>query len=54
MSGHAILQFLQKAKDLAALRYMTAEIAELARSEPHHSWIGTATRPGRVTLRDVS
>ena len=26
---------------LAALRCMTAEIAELARSEPQDSWIGT-------------
>ena len=40
ISGHAILQ-LQKANDLAALRCMAAEIAELARSEPQDSWIGT-------------
>ena len=41
ISGHAILQLLQKAKDLAAPRCMTAEIAEQARSEPQDSWIGT-------------
>ena len=38
ISGHATLQH-QNTTDLAALRCMTAEIAELARSEPQDSWV---------------
>ena len=34
ISGHFILQLLQNTNDLAALRRMTADIAELARSDP--------------------
>ena len=33
-SGHAILQLLQNTNDLAALRCVSAQMAELARSEP--------------------
>ena len=38
ISGHAILQ-LQITKDLGAQKCMTAEIAELPRSEPQNGWV---------------
>ena len=41
ISGHVILHLLQNTNDLAAQRCMTAETAELARSEPQDSWVGT-------------
>ena len=38
IKGHVILS-LREVSDLATLRYTTAEIAELAHSEPRDSWI---------------
>ena len=43
ISGHVILRLRRggvRFNDLAALRCMTAEMAELARCEPQDSWIG--------------
>ena len=39
ISGHVILQ-LQNTNELVALTCVTAQVAELARSEPQDSWIG--------------
>ena len=39
ISGNVILQLLQNTNELAALKCVTAEMAELARSEPQDSWV---------------
>ena len=50
ISGQVILQ-LQNTDDIAALRCMGAEIAELARSETQDSWIGTCLNSITLTFR---
>ena len=44
ISGHVILELLQKAKDLAALRCVTAQIAEQPHSEPQDGWVGAGLK----------